>query len=70
MNISIPHGAITGLDTMPDFEMAMRRVYAWFDGAIIDRAPVRFMAHNAFVEQANRAYPSPNLKDRWFDVEF
>ena len=58
------------LDTMPGFEMAMQRVYAWFEGAIIDRAPVRFVAHNAFVEQANRDYPSPHLKDRWFDVEF
>ena len=48
----------------------MKRVYAWFEGAIIDRAPVRFMAHNAFVDQANQAYPSDNLRDRWFDAEF
>jgi hypothetical protein len=58
------------LDTMPGFEMAMKRVYAWFDGAIIDRAPIRFMAHNAFVEEAQAAYPSDNLRDRWFDAEF
>lgn len=58
------------LETMPGFEQAMQRVYAWFERAIIDRPPVRFMAHNAFVEQANRAYPSPRLQDRWFDVEF
>jgi hypothetical protein len=58
------------LDSMPGVEMAMKRVYAWFDGAIIDRPPIRFMAHNAFVEQANTVYPSENLKDRWFDAEF
>jgi hypothetical protein len=58
------------LETMPGFEMAMKRVYAWFDGAIIDRAPIRFMAHNAFVEEAQAAYPSDNLRDRWFDAEF
>ena len=58
------------LGGMPGFEMAMERVYAWYEGAIIDRPPVRFVAHNAFVEQANTAYPSDNLKDRWFDAEF
>jgi len=55
---------------MPDFEMAMKRVYAWYEGQIIDRPPVRFVAHNAFVEQANQAYPSDKLRDRWFDAEF
>ena len=58
------------LISMPGFDMAMKRVYAWFEGAIIDRPPVRFTAHNAFVEQANQAYPSDNLRDRWFDAEF
>jgi len=48
----------------------MKRVYAWFEGAVLDRPPIRFVAHNAFVEQANQAYPSDNLKDRWFDAEF
>lgn len=55
---------------MPDFEMAMKRVYAWYERAVIDRPPVRFMAHNAFVEQAQIDYPSPNVRDRWFDAEF
>ncbi len=58
------------LEGMPQFEMAMKRVYAWYERAIIDRPPVRFVAHNAFVEEANTAYPSDNLKDRWFDEEF
>src|SRR5579859_3403107 len=58
------------LETMPDFRMSMQRIYAWFEGAIIDRAPIRFQAHNAFVEEANIAYPKGNLRERWFDTEF
>lgn len=58
------------LEGMPHFEMAMKRVYAWYESEIIDRPPVRFVAHNAFVEEANTAYPSDNIKDRWFDAEF
>ena len=58
------------IEGMPGFEKAMKRVYAWFEGAVIDRAPVRFMAHNAFVEDANKDYPSGSLRERWFDVEF
>ena len=51
------------LETMPGFEKAMQRVYAWYEGAIVDRAPIRFMAHNAFVEEAAAAYPSGDVKD-------
>jgi len=58
------------LESKPDFEMAMKRVYAWYQGEIIDRPPVRFMAHNAFIDEANKEYPSDNIKDRWFDEEF
>lgn len=58
------------LDNMPGFEQAIQRVYAWYHGEVIDRPPVRFSAHNAFVEEAAAAYPSANLKDRWFDAEF
>lgn len=68
--MTIENGWTLELETMPGFDMAMQRVYAWFDRAIIDRAPVRFMAHNAFVEAAQAAYPSANVKDRWFDAEF
>lgn len=38
------------IEGMPDADMAMRRIYAWFAGEIIDRPPVRFMAHNAFLD--------------------
>jgi hypothetical protein len=60
------------LQGMPHFDMAMRRVYAWFENEIIDRPPVRFMAHNAFLEQASEdiAHLSPaEKKNWWFDTE-
>ncbi len=68
--MTIENGWTLELETMPGFDMAMQRVDAWFNRAIIDRAPVRFMAHNAFVEAAQAAYPSVNVRDRWFDAEF
>ncbi len=58
------------IEGMPHFETAMQRIYAWYERAIIDRPPVRFVAHNAFVDAANTAYPSGDLRARWFDAEF
>lgn len=60
------------LQGMPQFDKAMQRVYAWFENEIIDRPPVRFMAHNAFLEaQTDAMYAmSPQEKKAcWFDVE-
>ena len=37
------------LESMPGFDKAMKRVYAWYENEIIDRPPIRFMAHNAFL---------------------
>jgi hypothetical protein len=57
---------------MPHFEMAMKRVYAWYENEIIDRPPVRFMAHNAFLEAATEDIASLSKKEKegwWFDVE-
>jgi len=55
---------------MDDPGRAMARIDAWYQHAVLDRPPVRFQAHNAFVEEASRAYPSGSLRERWFDVEF
>jgi len=55
---------------MDDPGRAMERVEAWYHGAVLDRPPVRFQAHNAFVEEASHAYPGGDLRQRWFDVEF
>jgi hypothetical protein len=60
------------LQGMPQFDKAMKRVYAWFENEIIDRPPVRFMAHNAFLEQATEdiAHLSrAEKKNWWFNSE-
>ncbi len=60
------------IEGMPDADMAMRRIYAWFAGEIIDRPPVRFMAHNAFLDTAaDFAGLTPaECKVRWYDPEY
>ena len=60
------------IEGMPHFEMAMQRVYAWYQGEIIDRAPVRFMAHNAFLETGvdHKVLSPQERRARWFDVEY
>lgn len=60
------------IEGMPHFEMALKRVYAWFENEIIDRPPVRFMAHNAFLEAASEDIahlPQAEKKDWWFNEE-
>jgi hypothetical protein len=60
------------IEGMPHFDLAMERVYAWFENEIIDRPPVRFMAHNAFLEQASEdiAHLSrAEKKNWWFNTE-
>jgi hypothetical protein len=60
------------LQGKPDFDAAMRRIYAWWSGEIIDRIPIRFAAHNADFAVphhiADRTWP--DLKARWFDAEY
>lgn len=60
------------LETKPDFEKAMQRIYAWYEREVIDRPPIRFHAHNSDYEKAhtqkNRVWP--DQKSRWFDAEF
>ena len=60
------------LEAMPQFDMAMQRVYAWFENEIIDRPPVRFIAHNAFLEAATEdiaQLTKEQKKDWWFNSE-
>lgn len=60
------------IEAMPQFEMAMKRVYAWFENEIIDRPPVRFTAHNAFLEAASEdisTFTKEQKKQWWFDCE-
>ncbi|MBK8047215.1 MAG: hypothetical protein IPK16_08890 [Anaerolineales bacterium] len=60
------------LESKPDFDEAMARIYAWFEQAIIDRPPVRFARHNALYEEADAAAQAryPTLKEWWFDEEY
>jgi hypothetical protein len=56
----------------PDLEQCMNRIYAWYSQEIIDRAPIRFAAHNAEYNEAHvlkgRSWQS--LKDRWWDTAY
>jgi hypothetical protein len=60
------------LENMPQLDMAMKRVYAWFDNQIVDRPPIRFMAHNAFLEAATEDIADLSKEEKeawWFNVE-
>jgi hypothetical protein len=49
------------------------RVYAWFEGEILDRPPVRFVGHNAFLETAQADMAAMSAAERqacWFDAEY
>jgi hypothetical protein len=60
------------LQGKPDFELAMKRIEAWFAHDMIDRPPVRFSEHNSDFASAHmlagRSWP--DLRSRWFDAEF
>ena len=60
------------LETMPHFDMAMKRIYAWYNGEIVDRVPVRFIAHNAAfdVESGHSGMNQEQLRAQWFDEEY
>jgi len=60
------------IEGMPHFDIAMKRVYAWFENEIIDRAPIRFQAHNAFLATATEEIANLSPADKlawWFDAE-
>ena len=59
------------LVNMPGFGRAMERVYAWYEGEMLDRPPIRFSRHNADfdnVDACGRTWPT--LKDRWMDAPY
>jgi hypothetical protein len=60
------------IEGLPSFEMAMNRIAAWYENEIIDRPPVRFIAHNAFLETAKQDISNYSRQEKetwWFDVE-
>lgn len=59
------------LECKPDFKKCMERIYAWYEGQVIDRAPVRFSAHNSYMnEKDETVYKWKNLEEKWFDCEY
>jgi hypothetical protein len=67
-----PESWTAEIEGMPHFVEAMKRVYAWFENEIIDRAPIRFQAHNAFLNAATEEVAQLSLEEKkawWFDVE-
>lgn len=67
-----PVQTVPQLETMPAAEQALARVEAWFANEVLDRPPVRFTPHNAFVESAREEVAALSPEQRkawWFDVE-
>ena len=58
------------IESKPDFEEAMERIYAWYENEMIDRAPIRFSSHNQQNEKVTNDDSHESLKDRWFDAEY
>jgi hypothetical protein len=68
----IPDWRTLEIEGMPHFDLAMKRVYTWFENEIIDRPPVRFQAHNAFLASATEEIARMSRAEKkawWFDVE-
>lgn len=60
------------LENKPDFEQAMQRIEAWFAGEMLDRPPVRFIAHNAFLDTGAdlAGLAEEERRARWLDPEY
>ena len=48
----------------------MRRVYAWYDHEVLDRAPVRFSQAARDLPPAGEGKRWPDLESRWFDARY
>jgi hypothetical protein len=73
--VNQPHTAVRWnieLESKPDFDQCMDRIYAWYEQQMIDRPPVRFTRHNAEFESADDVWKESwhDLKDKWFDEEY
>jgi hypothetical protein len=60
------------LENKPDLAQAMGRVEAWFAGEMLDRPPVRFIAHNAFLDSGAdlAGLTAEERRARWLDAEY
>ena len=60
------------LEKKPDFDRCLKRIYAWYNQEVIDRAPIRFSAHNAEYGGSVElpGYSWKNLKERWWHTDY
>ena len=58
------------LENMPHFLKSVERIYAWYEGEVVDRAPIRFSQHNADYNAREYSKTWPTLEDRWMDAEY
>ena len=57
------------LETKPNFDEAMERVHAWYEGELLDRPPLMFARGAAGAKPVpHKDWKTP--KDRWYDTEF
>ncbi len=55
----------------PDFDRCMERINAWYACEIVDRAPVRFSAHNVeYSENHGLDQKHKSYREQWFDTEY
>jgi hypothetical protein len=68
----IPGYRLVELETKPDFDRCMERIYAWYNQEVIDRAPIRFSAHNAEYNDVSglSGFSWNTLKERWWDCAY
>ncbi len=61
-----------GIERMQDYDSALKRVEAWYNGEIIDRPPISFARHHLLYDQNVKLDTGKweTLKDRWFDAEY
>jgi hypothetical protein len=54
-----------------DAGKCLERIYAWYNGELLDRPPVRFARHNELYDRPDDSGRNwPSLKDRWIDTEY
>lgn len=60
------------LEKKPDFDKCMERIYAWYEQDMVDRAPIRFSAHNQEYDEAKMlaGYNFKSLKEKWWNTEY
>ena len=61
-----------GIEQMKDYQGAINRVEAWYNGEVLDRVPVRFAKSHMLYDESVKLDRSKweTLKARWFDAEY